>query len=109
GMIDSLQDVKTILRVNIEDLNSLPFNLGADFLLVHSKSALNLLQIQEIQKRVDRIKVLLDCDIQASSVLGLIEETKAYGISLTAGHEIRPGYKDYDELADILEILETDD
>lgn len=32
-----------------------------------------------------------------------------YGISLRGGTEIKPGYKDYDDLADILEILETED
>lgn len=30
------------------------------------------------------------------------------GISLKGGNEIRPGYKDFDELADILEALEQD-
>lgn len=31
------------------------------------------------------------------------------GIALQGGHEIKPGYKDFDELADILEALEIDD
>jgi phosphoribosylanthranilate isomerase len=31
------------------------------------------------------------------------------GIALRGGHEIRPGYKDFDEIADILEALEVED
>ncbi|MFT7382188.1 MAG: phosphoribosylanthranilate isomerase, partial [Roseivirga sp.] len=29
--------------------------------------------------------------------------------SIRGGNEIRPGYKDFDEMADILEALEIDD
>ena len=35
--------------------------------------------------------------------------SKVKGISLKGGEEIRPGYKDFDELADILEALEIED
>ncbi|MDH3711095.1 MAG: hypothetical protein OER04_14475 [Cyclobacteriaceae bacterium] len=31
------------------------------------------------------------------------------GIALKGGHEIKPGYKDFDDLADMLEALEVDD
>lgn len=31
------------------------------------------------------------------------------GIALKGGHEIKPGYKDFDDLADMLEALEIDD
>lgn len=38
----------------------------------------------------------------------MIERPDVKGISLHGGQEIRPGLKEYDELADILEMLETD-
>jgi len=45
----------------------------------------------------------------ANDVLETIEKLQPKGISLKGGDEIRPGYKDFDELADILEVLEIDD
>jgi len=44
----------------------------------------------------------------ASNVESLFEELPLAGIALKGGDEIRAGYKDYDELADILELLEED-
>ncbi len=40
--------------------------------------------------------------------LDLLLDGGFHGISLKGGNEIRPGYKDFDELADILEALEQD-
>ncbi|MEM7107093.1 MAG: phosphoribosylanthranilate isomerase [Bacteroidota bacterium] len=108
-LLDDVQGAQTILKVSIEDLANLPFNLNADFLLIQSTTTLSLTQRQNVKERVGRTKVLLDCNVKADTVEGLLESTGAHGISLTAGDEIRPGYKDYDELADILEALETDD
>ncbi|MFY0591981.1 phosphoribosylanthranilate isomerase [Roseivirga sp.] len=45
----------------------------------------------------------------ADTVLAMLETNKPKGILLKGGDEIRPGYKDFDELADILEVLEIDD
>ncbi|HET8859138.1 phosphoribosylanthranilate isomerase [Marivirga sp.] len=53
--------------------------------------------------------ILLGFNISNDNVLNLIQETGIKGISLKGGEEIRPGYKDFDELADILETLEIDD
>ncbi|MCG8340254.1 MAG: phosphoribosylanthranilate isomerase [Cytophagales bacterium] len=38
----------------------------------------------------------------------LLEKTKIRGIALQGGEEIKPGYKDFSGLADILEVLEMD-
>ena len=42
-------------------------------------------------------------------VEGKIDSLNLFGIAMKGGDEIRPGYKDFDELADILEALEIDD
>jgi len=39
----------------------------------------------------------------------LVKKHHIYGIALKGGEEITPGYKDFDELADILEKLELED
>lgn len=52
-------------------------------------------------------QILLGGNISESQVMGLLEE-EVRGIQLKGGDEIRPGYKDFDELASILEILEEE-
>jgi phosphoribosylanthranilate isomerase len=42
-------------------------------------------------------------------VEGKIDSLNLFGIAMKGGDEIRPGYKDFDALADILEALEIDD
>lgn len=54
-------------------------------------------------------KVILGMGITSSTVENLISELNLYGISLTGSEEIKPGLKDFDELADILEALEVED
>jgi len=52
--------------------------------------------------------IVLDFGITAENVSQLIEEMQIKGIALKGSNEIRPGYKDYDELSEILELLEED-
>jgi phosphoribosylanthranilate isomerase len=52
--------------------------------------------------------IVLDFGITAENVNELLEEMQIKGIALKGSSEIRPGYKDYDELSEILEVLEED-
>ncbi|MER0439301.1 N-(5'-phosphoribosyl)anthranilate isomerase [Emticicia sp. W12TSBA100-4] len=52
--------------------------------------------------------IVLDFGITAENVNELLEEMQLKGIALKGSNEIRPGYKDYDELSEILELLEED-
>lgn len=52
--------------------------------------------------------LLVGSGIGAENIAALVSEG-IYGIEMRGGDEISPGYKDYDELADILELLETDE
>lgn len=54
-------------------------------------------------------EVILGAGLSAENVTGLIEELNLKGIVLEGGEEIKPGLKDFDELADILEVLEVDE
>lgn len=57
----------------------------------------------------ENCRVILGAGITAENVQELITELNLYGISLTGGEEIKPGLKDFDELADILEAMEVED
>ena len=52
--------------------------------------------------------IILGFDITAEKLLSVLEEIPVKGIALKGSQEIRPGYKDYDELSNILELLEID-
>ncbi|QHT71551.1 N-(5'-phosphoribosyl)anthranilate isomerase [Rhodocytophaga rosea] len=53
--------------------------------------------------------VLLDAGGMLVDVEKLLADTSIKGIALKGSHEIRPGLKDFDQLAQILEQLEVED
>jgi phosphoribosylanthranilate isomerase len=52
------------------------------------------------------LPLILGYGITAKNVAELAGDYGFAGISLTGGSEERPGYKDYDEMAEILEVLQ---
>ncbi|GHB24106.1 phosphoribosylanthranilate isomerase [Mongoliitalea lutea] len=57
----------------------------------------------------EQTQVLLGFGLDASTLETTLDQTGVYGISLKGGTEISPGLKDFDELAEILELLEVED
>lgn len=55
-----------------------------------------------------RYPILLGYGLNVEKAEQLIDYINPIGIALKGGEEIRPGYKNFDELADILEALEID-
>ncbi|MDX1628189.1 MAG: phosphoribosylanthranilate isomerase [Fulvivirga sp.] len=111
NLISPLQKAgyKVIWRADISELKQ-EFISSADYLVVESgKSAVSSSQRRLLTALAKNQKVLLGYGITDDNVLALLEETGVHGIALKGGNEIKPGYKDYDELADILETLEIDD
>ncbi len=53
--------------------------------------------------------VLLGFGFDADTVEMIVGETRVKGIAMKGGKEIKPGIKDFDELADTLEHLEMED
>lgn len=56
-----------------------------------------------------QVAVVAGANLSVETLDELISEVKPKGIGLKGGDEIRPGYKDFDELADILEALDADE
>ena len=52
--------------------------------------------------------IILGCNLTPQNIDALVEAGYS-GFSLRGGNEIKPGFKDFDELADILEALEIID
>lgn len=61
-----------------------------------------------LQSLSARFPILLGFGLEKDSVTQVLETIKPAGIALKGGHEIKPGLKSFDDLADILETLEVD-
>ena len=51
--------------------------------------------------------IIIGSNVTAKNVLDILDSGFS-GVALSGGNEIKPGYKDFDELADILEVLELE-
>ncbi|MFD2033766.1 phosphoribosylanthranilate isomerase [Belliella marina] len=95
----------------IEDLiakSSSYADFGVTLHLVSDTLELNELTTSKIKELATKCQVLLGFGIDASTIEEVLESTQVKGISLEGGDEIKPGLKDFDALADILEVLELD-
>jgi phosphoribosylanthranilate isomerase len=78
------------------------FLIEADTDSLTPESGYHLAQIAE------QYPVLLGFGITQDTILQTLSAVPVKGIALKGGQEIRPGYKDFDDLSEILETLETD-
>ncbi len=111
-----LQGHRMILTRDLEDLQfydeELAETLTAHQIVLHVTSALDVLTTEKqelIKTYAEKCDVMLGAGINSENVLSLVERLKLKGISLAGGDEIKPGLKDFDELADILEVLEIEE
>jgi phosphoribosylanthranilate isomerase len=120
-LIDSLaqQSLPLILKITIEEAGSVEavsnlmktFSDQVAYFLLESNSEVVYKAhiMQEIYTLAKTHPILLGFQVSDENVLDLVDNTALKGISLKGGEEIRPGYKDFDQLADILETLEVED
>ncbi|MEX0881975.1 MAG: phosphoribosylanthranilate isomerase [Cyclobacteriaceae bacterium] len=103
--IDSDKDLDTLINLSptFREHNIL-LNLETNMGYGLSPSHIGLLK-----DLASRCEVLLGFGFDENNVEKVISETRVKGISMRGGHEIKPGIKDFDELADILEVLEVED
>lgn len=80
------------------------------FIFESSKDAQYKPHVQnEVLKLAESYPVIMGFNIDQNTIDSLLNTSNIKGIALKGGEEIRPGYKDFDELADILEHLEIED
>jgi phosphoribosylanthranilate isomerase len=81
-----------------------------DYLVVTNSVEISPVETEHDLKHLNSIcPVLLAFNLNAQEALSLIDRNSISGISPEGGNEIRPGYKDFDELAALLEPLEVED
>lgn len=79
------------------------------YLLENSREVNNASLLDEVLHLATEYPILLGFGLSQENVLEILERYPVKGIALKGGDEIKPGYKDFDDLADILETIEVDD
>ena len=90
---------------NIEDLQKLS-NLA--YVMVIDNGNIDESKLNRINLLSSQLPIVVGFGITAENVNSIIEASQIKGIALSGTDEIRPGFKDYNELGDILEAIEVD-
>ena len=79
------------------------------FFLFERDTSREIASVKDVLNIAEDYPVLLGFGLEEDNVQKLLEQGDLKGIALRGGDEIKTGYKDFDELADILEAIEIDD
>jgi phosphoribosylanthranilate isomerase len=104
-----------IYKMNLEEVRDIEPDVaktldqsGIIFHVVSQDEILSDDDLKVIKKLALDCKVILGTGITKENVDSLVGDFGIFGISLSGSDEIKPGLKDLDELADILEKLELE-
>lgn len=101
----NLEDVKHIEPEVAQELS----NSGIIFHVFAKDNLLSEDDLEVVKKLAKACKVILGTGVTAENVLHLIDSCRLFGISLSGGEEIKPGLRDFDLMADVLEKLEIEE
>lgn len=99
---DSLKELEDTLLSVKDQIAYLLIESGHDTLLNQAETA-------ELQHLSEQYPLLLGYGFTDENVIEILRQIHPSGIALKGGEEVRPGYRNFDEMADILEALEVDD
>ena len=100
--------------LNFDELSTLfeKYKKTVAYFLLENKNKINDTlspkEQEELLKLTAKFPIILGFCVNKNNVNDLIDNYKIAGISLKGGTEIRAGYKDFDDLAEILEVIEID-
>lgn len=80
----------------------------AEFIIIEGIDPAKL-KIDDLISLSESYKIMAGQGLPVDSIPELIGNSKIYGINLKGGQESRVGFKEYDELSVILELIETED
>ncbi|MFP4089126.1 MAG: phosphoribosylanthranilate isomerase [Cyclobacteriaceae bacterium] len=99
--LDDLAQVGEKLRSSAHEV--------AFFLFESEEDEVPSAMTDQVMTLAEQYPILLGFGLTEENVPLLLEEGHLKGIALRGGQEIKPGFKDFDDLADILEAIEIDD
>ena len=78
------------------------------FLIENTASSPRTDLLNDVLHLAKQYPILLGFGLQPDRISSTVEEFSLAGIALRGGEEVRPGYRNFDELADVLEALEVE-
>lgn len=99
--VQDMSELSEVLRSNKEQVSY--------FLFESEQEAFQDDKLQEILSLAADYPVLLGYGVTVTNVHQLINNSPINGIALMGEEELRAGYKDFDKLAEILELIEVDE
>lgn len=81
---------------------------AAYFLIENSAASPRVDLLDDLLHLSKQYPILLGFGLSADNVPSLINEYSLAGIALRGGEEVKPGYRNFDELADVLEAIEVE-
>ncbi len=122
---EDLEDfIPIIFKINLNQSNNNSLNFDelsilfekykktVSYFLLENKDKINNTfspkELEELLKLTAKFPIILGFCVNKNNVNNLIDNYNIAGISLKGGTEIRAGYKDFDDLAEILEVIEID-
>lgn len=101
-----------LLQLTLDQLDTLfqTGSAGAEYVLLESNGPLHIDDDLRttLQRLAVRHPILLGTGISTTNVHELLADLPVQGIALSGGNEERPGNKEFGELMDILEAIETE-
>jgi len=82
---------------------------GVKYFLFEEERAAEPQALATVLSLSQHFPILLGFGMTAENIHTLLEQGAFEGIALRGGDEIKAGYKDFDDLADVLEAIEIDD
>lgn len=110
-MLEFLASVEKhfIYKLKLSDLSSAPSHPQIHYYLLEgTDDPFTKQELKIIKEFSSKHSLLVSSGDDKSAVKELLNKTKIKGIELKGGHEISPGLKDFDNLSEILEMLEID-
>lgn len=105
-----------IYKKDLEEVRDQEYQVGTTVseagIILHLTSNHEILTAEDLEVinlLSERCEIILGAGLSSENVLDLLADHTLKGIALTGGTEIKPGLKDFDELADILEKLEIEE
>ena len=107
----SNQEKPVGLHINISDKTKLLEVLNnsyedVSFFVITNASAISNLELNSL---AEKFSIYFHGELSTENVLSFIDEVKPKGLAFTGAEEIKTGVNDFEELADILEVLDTDE
>lgn len=85
------------------------YKYSVDYFILHASNAVDKEYWDKITEFALEYPLILTFNFDPENINYVLDTTRIAGIALNGGLEIKSGYKDFDELSSILEVIEIDD